>query len=73
MRAFVWRVVERVTDNYHDGGGVLAVAYDLESARALIDAQAPSCSAGLDAPDIEFVVSDETPPMVELFPNAGCC
>lgn len=73
MKAFVWVDIDKVTDNYHPGGGLLVVAESLEAARALVAEQVRSdCAALTDEPDRQFDAVAEAPFHV-VFRDAGCC
>ena len=68
MKMFVWEYVNGLTSNYHDGGGALVIADNLESARKLLgnseaNTQMPNFSASVE--------SNEN--RVFIFPDAGCC
>lgn len=72
MWLYIWENVDDVTDgwHYHHDGGVVVVAPDLESARALLP---EACGARTHDPDAMYRVDGNPPPNVFLFPNAGCC
>lgn len=70
MSIYVWEVAAGVTGNYHNGGGVVVVAPDLESARALLP---EDCSARTEDPDAIYSVNGDPVSQVFLFPDAGCC
>lgn len=69
MKAFVWKSVCNLTDNYHDGGGCLVIAESLEAARKLLP---PECGAQEEQPEKEYDISSDKEE-VFIFPNAGCC
>lgn len=74
MRMFVWKYVSELTNNYHNGGGLLVVAPDLFSARVWLktrDDIPVDCEAYEKAPDIEREC--EGPEIVVVFQDAGCC
>lgn len=74
MRLFIWKFVNNCTSNYHNGGGVLVVAPDLDAARVWIktrDDIPVECGAHQKAPDIEREC--EGPELVIVFQDAGCC
>lgn len=65
---FVWGQVSGITDNYHDGGCVAAIADSLDAARQLIGRGEPMTAP----PDFTAPVQcDED--RVFVFPDAGCC
>ena len=78
MNIYVWVCVAPVADRYHDSGGVLVAARDLQEARALWRDYATE--EGLDRPD----ALDEKPDFewhgvkakkgeIVVFPDSGCC
>lgn len=72
---FVWENVCELTNNYHDGGGVVIVANDLESARQLLKESIPlnsKCNALKVDPDYVTSVTAEKDEIF-IFPDAGCC
>lgn len=74
MRLFVWKYVGQCTDNYHNGGGVLVIASDLDAARDLIRTRRDipvECEAYSEAPDEDREC--EAPETVIVFQDAGCC
>jgi hypothetical protein len=78
VKAFIWQRAEHVTRAYHDEGGVVAVAPDLDHARTLIGERVPvdddePCTALTDEPDVVIDVSGRTLPSCFIFPDAGCC
>ena len=72
-KMFVWENVDGLTGNYHDGGGTVVIADNLDAARKLLEKQTgKGCSAMKDEPDYSASVgSDED--KVFIFPDAGCC
>lgn len=88
MKAFIWKVAERLTEAWHDGGGLLVVAEDLEKARVQFLATAPPSQYAYEngarsdqlhpqsvlvlQPDLVLELVDGSPDVV-IFPGAGCC
>ncbi len=71
---FVWDSVGGLTNNYHDGGGTVVIADNLEVARQLLvkNGVAEASDVHTQAPNYTAsVVSDED--KVFIFPDAGCC
>lgn len=66
MKIFVWKYIDKLTKNYHKGGGLVIFAKDLESANKLNPK-----SFGIK-PDFESETSCDQE-MVFVFPDAGCC
>lgn len=74
MKIFVWEHAECLTDNYHDGGGVLAVAASEDAARAAIaDEVIPAGPPELEGEPKVWPTSDDAEPTAIIFPDAGCC
>ena len=75
MKLFVWNRARRATDNYHDEGGIIAIAETLGRARELLAAQCDNedgpCSAMTAEPDL--VRDCEGPEYIAIHPDAGCC
>lgn len=71
MKAFLWHQIDKVSDNYHEGGGVIIVAETIDRAReiALVGDEKMSIDG---EPDYIFD-SDLIEEKVIPFPNAGCC
>lgn len=75
MQLFVWQDVSDLTSNYHDNGGVLAIADSLERARQIIlefPDVGSKCEVMLQDPDFTAFVTDSEE-KVMVFPDAGCC
>lgn len=73
MRMFVWEYVDGVTPNYHDGGGVVVIAEDVERARKLLlEDGGVQRSEFTDEPDYSTSVGTRKE-KVFIFPDAGCC
>lgn len=78
MKVFIWRELDKVTQNYHSQAGAVAIAASLERARELFSAEPEfyltADSALLKAdPDVVTDCADGVPEFVQVFPNAGCC
>lgn len=75
MQLFVWQDVSDLTSNYHDNGGVLAIADSLERARQIIlefPDVGSKCGVLKQDPDFTAFVTDSEE-KVMVFPDAGCC
>lgn len=82
MNVYVWEISEGLTESYHSGGHVLAVADTVEHARGLIrDASTCSDPDELDTlfrqldgeTEAVFPTDDGEPERVMIFPDEGCC
>lgn len=72
MKVFIWKRVEKCTDSFHEGGGVVVFASTEAEARALANAQ-PGC--GIKDTEAPTDVRDcaDGPARVYIMPDAGCC
>jgi len=73
-KMYVWENVSELTNNYHDGGGVMVIADSMEAARELLikNGVPKGCGAMKEQPDYSASVgSDED--KVFIFQDAGCC
>lgn len=75
MQIFIWERLNHVSKNYHEEGGIVAIAYDLMRARELIEETISTnhpCDALHTTPDYTFSC-DAMEEQVIVFPDAGCC
>ncbi len=77
MKIYIWEKVDRVTGNWHDDGGLVVFAEDLDKAREELRLYGvpKDCEAFDKDPDYVVPVADgayEEPGAI-VFPNAGCC
>ncbi len=75
MRMFVWEDECGVSDRYHDTGGVLVIANDLNRTRELLkneDGVSKDSTVFTKEPDFSTSVGT-TKEKVFIFPDAGCC
>lgn len=74
MKVFVFEYIDKVSEEYHEGGGLLIVAKTEERAKELINAEE---YVNVTAKEwTEVVVIDAMPDAEErliVFPDAGCC
>jgi hypothetical protein len=75
---WVWKNLDRVTNNYHDSGGVVVSADFWSDAIKLLREATPEffnlADEELTSPDHVFSPGINTgPDKVIIFPNAGCC
>lgn len=80
MRTFIWRNTAPITNRYHDDGGLLVTADTVHEARATAlrhlrhlrrDSNLDRADWLTDEPDYDY--PSDTPSMVIVFPDAGCC
>lgn len=70
MNLYVWNGIGGITDNYHDGGGLMIIAEDLAAASELLRGVTPL----KDFPKPPDLVREcNGPSEIKVFPNAGCC
>lgn len=84
MKLYILEAVERCTDNYHDGGGLVIIAEDLHHAKQMIE------KVNRDRIDNqqshlytitteqwhgarELILFSPAEPEIIVFPDAGCC
>jgi len=74
MKMFVWDYVNKLTCNYHDGGGIVILSESLESARVLYlkEGGSAACELLTKDPDFSCSVEDQDSRVFE-FADAGCC
>lgn len=72
MKVFVWQMVDKCGDHYHEGGGVVVFAETEDRARALANAREGCNIKPEEYPDdVRDVTSGEE--AVYIMPDAGCC
>lgn len=67
MKLFIWDYLCELTDSYHNGGGLVVVAEDLDKAKALNGA------IGDNPPDRVYDLKGKNEEAVYVFPDSGCC
>ena len=73
MNAYIWYNTGPISGNYHDGGGLLIVAPDIDRARELWQEDFGGIAAD-DDPDLTLRLADPDEfERVVTFPDAGCC
>lgn len=77
MNVYIWEYIdEHLTSYYHDGGGVVVVAKDLESARDAINSKTSMLTvAPENLPDKVYKLDESMSYEQEvfIFQDAGCC
>lgn len=73
MRLFIWKSVANLTSNWHDGGGLVVVAQDLDEARKRLAETCSGCEALTADPDVVYALADAVEAATYVFPDAGCC
>jgi hypothetical protein len=73
MKLFIWKRAIDVTRKWHTEGAICVVAENLEEARqAFLPYVEAACTARMSEPDIVMDLL-KPEPLVEIFPDAGCC
>lgn len=67
MKIFIFEGVDGLTNSYHDGGGLVIVAKDLDEARAINPAIAKI------QPDMTYELKGDAVSREYIFPDSGCC
>ena len=67
MKLFIWESLDGLTDSYHDGGGLVVVAEDLDKAKTMNEA------IGDNLPDKVYDLKGKNEEAVYVFPDSGCC
>lgn len=70
MKLFIWEYVVGITNNYHDGGGVVIIADEYERAWR---EEWPNWDGDVPEPDRTIPVGDDEQTGVYIFADAGCC
>ncbi len=74
MKMWVWKSVNKVSDNWHPDGGLLVVAADEYSARELIANAWGVAVSEEEWPKAQvFELLPGVHPQLMVFPDAGCC
>ena len=71
MKIYIWQEIKHCSDNYHDNGGVVVIADNLERAEKLAMEQGCKFSPE-ETPDHEIETTSHDEKVI-IFPNAGCC
>lgn len=73
MRVYVLHRIEKASDRYHEEGGVVVVAQDEQSARALATAAGCKPTDSEWAEAVVYEVAGDVAPTIYVFPDSGCC
>ena len=86
MKIFIWKLLDKVSENYHSGGGLIVIAKDFDRAKELIaeknyisimeeeiDREEGTKSLKEVLPDLTLSIMDDAKEDVIIFPDAGCC
>jgi len=83
VKLFIWQMLNKVSNNYHEGGGLVVIAESLERAVELAEAPQPKRYLSDEMELGVVVVNDEPTRIIDcaateaegvfIFPDAGCC
>ena len=74
MFVFIFESIDNLTDSYHSDGGLVVIAPDVATARALAEARGVSFTEQEIASVKSYqLASREEETRVFIFPDAGCC
>ena len=78
MNIHVWERTGPVSNSWHDYGGLLIVAWNIDEARELwkayaADRKLDNGDAAEEAPDHIFNTRPDAAPQIIVFPDQGCC
>lgn len=64
MKIFIWNNIDDLTGNYHSSGAAIVIEENIEKAKQKLGKN--------EEPDYVFEIQAQEP-MIEIYPNAGCC
>lgn len=67
MKLFIWEYLGCLTQSYHDGGGLVIIAEDLDRAKVMNGA------IGDTVPDKVYALKGKNEEAMFVFPDEGCC
>ena len=73
MKIYVFEYLSGITDNYHDGGGLVVVAKDMREVKKLVSALPDVGDLSQLKADAVYKVDGPAESKVFVFPDAGCC
>lgn len=74
MNAYIFINVEKLTSNYHSGGGLVIFARDVDHATELTRSDSNIEISDDEWSEVKvFKMADDVPPQLFKFPDAGCC
>lgn len=75
MKIFIWKDVEKVSESYHSGGGLVVIAESIDRAKHL-SRETGYIQDPLPTPDMIMALHPmhrNDPEQLIVFPDAGCC
>jgi len=74
MKVFIFEVIDKVSGSYHEGGGLVIVANDIEHAKELISADSQIAVTEEEWSKVEYYeLTEKVEPKFWTMPDAGCC
>ena len=73
MKVFIFAYVGELAANYHNGGGLVVIAEDRESAESMTAADEYIKLTPEEWADVIVHDVSATEPAMYIFPDAGCC
>ena len=74
MKIFVFERIDKCSDNYHEEGGLVVIAKDVEQAKELLKTDNSIEVTDEEWQNVEsFALVDNVEPKFWVMPDAGCC
>ena len=74
MKIYVFERIDKCSDNYHEEGGLVVIAKDVEHAKELLKTDNSIEVTDKEWEDVEsFALADNVEPKFWVMPDAGCC
>ena len=74
MKIFVFQRIDTCSDNYHEEGGLVVIAKDVEHAKELLKTDNAISVTDEEWKNVEsFALADNVEPKFWVMPDAGCC
>lgn len=73
MKCFIYEDLEKVSDNYHENGGLVVFAKSIDRAVIIANEVSGVVLDKSDTPNVIVDVDSKKQESVHVFPDAGCC
>ena len=74
MKIYVFERIDKCSDNYHEEGGLVVIAKDVEHAKKLLKSDDSITVTDKEWGEVEsFALADNVEPKFWVMPDAGCC
>lgn len=74
MKIYVFERIDKCSDYYHEEGGLVVIAKDIEHAKELLKTDDSIKVTDKEWEDVEsFALADNVEPKFWVMPDAGCC